>query len=183
MSDYRRWRVAGGTYFFTLVTEGRVPILTNAESIGRLRSALRSVRQRRPFEVLAAVILPDHLHFLWRLPDGDDRFSTRLKLFKERFTRRHLFSGGFEAEVTQSKLKRGERGVWQRRFWEHLCRDDDEIKRYLDYIHWNPVKHSYVPSPKDWKYSSFRRWVRLGEYGLDWGAGADPEIDIPTEFD
>jgi putative transposase len=183
VSDYRRWRQRGGTYFFTLVTEGRTPILTEAAAVARLRFCRRGERRKRPFELLAAVAMPDHLHCLLRLPDGDDDFSTRLKQFKSASTRRHLHSGGAEAVVSASKIERGERGVCQRRFWEHLCLDDDEIKAYLDYIHWNPVKHGYVTRLRDWKFSSFRRWVRLGEYELDWGAGYEPRIQIEDGFD
>src|SRR6266568_8209103 len=112
------------------------------------------------------VLLPDHLHSVWTLPNGDDGFSLRWQKIKEAFTRRFLQSGGVEGPATQSRLRHRERSVWQRRFWEHTCRNNEDLKRFLDYLHWNPVKHGLVQRVRDYPWSSFHRFVRLAEYQL-----------------
>ena len=169
MPAYRRWYVPGGTYFFTLVAQDRCPIFTTRLGLACLRLAWRVVRQRWPFETVAAVALPDHLHAVWSLPSGDDRYSLRLSRFKEIFTRTYLSRGGEESGRTDSRIQRRERGVWQRRFWEHVCRDEADLQEKVDDIHWNPVKHGIVSSVQDYPHSTFRRFVRLGEYPPDWG--------------
>jgi putative transposase len=172
MPDYRRWYVPGGTYFFTLVAQDRRSIFNDNRGRSCLRSAFRHVRRRRPFQTIAIVVLPDHLHVIWQLPRGDDGFSIRLGLFKEQFTRRFLADGGTEGSRSDSRARRRERGVWQRRFWEHLCRNEDDLSEKVNYIHWNPVKHGLVRHVADYRWSSFRRFVRLGHYPKEWG-GAD----------
>ena len=116
------------------------------------------------------VVLPDHLHAVWTLPPGDADYSARWKQIKEAFTEAYLAAGGAEAVRSPSRTLHGERAVWQKRFWEHVCEDEDDVKRCLDYIHWNPVKHGYVSSPADWLHSSFHRWVKAGVYDPEWGA-------------
>jgi putative transposase len=174
MSDYRRWRVAGGTYFFTLVTYRRRPILTT--NLGRrcLHAAFATVRKRRPFELAGVALLPDHIHAIVALSNGADGYSVRLRRIKEEFTRAFLGAGGREGGTTEGRQRRGERGVWQRRFWEHVIRDEEDFERHLDYIHYNPVKHSHVRCPHEWPFSSFRRWVRRGVYPEDWACGGPP---------
>jgi putative transposase len=169
MADYRRYFVAGGTYFFTLVTHGRRPFLISELARTCLREAIETIRKKRPFEMPAMVLLPDHLHVLWTLPSGDDKYSARLRRIKGEFTESYLALGGDEALVSHSRRVRRERGVWQRRFWEHTIRDEDDFGRHFDYIHYNAVKHDYANCPKDWPYSSFQRWVDAGVYALDWG--------------
>jgi putative transposase len=177
---YRRNYVPGGTYFFTLVTQDRQPILTSERARQCLRSAIRDVRQKRPFILFAIVVLPDHLHTVWTLPAGDSDYSLRWAQIKEGFTRGFLKSGGAEATRSASREAHRERGVWQRRFWEHTCRDEDDLKRCVDYLHWNPVKHGFVSRVEDYAWSSFRRFVRLGEYDLDWGrSNPCPGFDTP----
>jgi putative transposase len=173
MSDYRRWYVRGGTYFFTVVTADRRPILTT--DLGRrcLREAFAEVRQGRPFDVFAIVLLPEHLHCVWALPPGDDDFSNRWADVKAEFTRRFLAGGGTEAPISDSRRKKGERGVWQRRFWERFVRDENELKRCVDYIHINPLKHGLVQRVWDWEWSTFRRFVAEGEYTEAWGTGIE----------
>jgi putative transposase len=122
-----------------------------------------------PFETVAMVLLWDHLHTIWTLPPGDDDYSTRWKKLKGKFTRRWLKAGGNELPRSASRKARGERGIWQRRFWEHTALEENDLEAHLDYIHYNPVKHAYVQRPWDWPFSSFRRYVRLGQYGEDWG--------------
>ena len=152
MTAYRRNFVAGGTYFFTLnLAERRLSLLT--DNIGLLRAAFRYTRHRHPFTVDAIVILPDHLHALGTLPAGGSIFSTHWWLIKATLSRRpHLTE-----RVSASRSRKRERGIWQRRFWEHTIRDDDDFVRHVDYIHFNPVKHGYVERVQDWPFSSFHR--------------------------
>jgi len=177
MSWYRRNRTAGGTYFFTVVSYRRRRLFDSPMARACLRNALRDVRRRWPFEIEAIVLLPDHLHSVWRLPTGDDNYSLRWQKVKEAFTRSYLASGGSEGPASASRRAHHERAVWQRRFWEHTCRDEDDLKRCIDYVHWNPVKHRLVRRVADYPWSSFHRYVSLGEYSLDWG-GIDPCPDF-----
>jgi putative transposase len=174
MSWYRRWYQEGGLYFFSLVTCERRPFLTTDLARQQLRAALKKTQEERPVEIVAIVLLPDHLHCLWQLPVGDDDFSTRWRLVKSRFTIGMLASGFHEPGQDERRRERHEHAIWQRRFWEHLIKDEDDWKRHLDYIHYNPVKHGYVSSPGDWEFSTFRRYVSLGEYEEDWGR-SEPE--------
>jgi putative transposase len=136
MPDYVRAYVPGGSYFFTVaLLERRRRLL--AENIEALREAFGSVRDRRPFRTDAVVILPDHLHCLWTLPPNDSDFSTRWRLIKSSFAR--AIAPG-ERLSTRRQMKH-ERGVWQRRFWEHAIQDQRDYDTHLDYIHFNPVKH------------------------------------------
>jgi len=162
--DYRRFRHRGGTYFFTVVTYQRQPLLVT--HIERLRHAFRTVRRRRPFAIEAVVVLPDHLHAIWRLPEDDADFSGRWQQIKR------LFSAGIEPRLSASPSRQGkrEKSIWQRRFWEHAIRDDGDWRRHVDYIHFNPVRHGYAMSPGAWSYSSFRRAVRQVWYAADWGS-------------
>ena len=167
MTAYRRNAVPGGTYFFTVnLADRRSALLT--EDIEQLRSAFRYTWRRHPFVIDAVVILPDHLHAIWTLPDGDDDFATRWRLLKSSFSRA-LPAG---EPVSPSRSRKRERGIWQRRYWEHTIRDDDDFNRHIDYIHFNPVKHGYVRQAGDWPYSSFCRFVRLGLYPADWATDA-----------
>jgi putative transposase len=173
MPNYRRHYVPGGTYFFTVVTHERRPILTPTIGRDRLRRAIESVRTERPFEIVAIALLPDHLHTIWTLPEHNADYSIRWGLIKERFTRLFLRAGGSDGVSTESRRKHRERSVWQRRFWEHTIKDEDDLKRCADYIHWNPVKHGLAKSVIDYPWSSFHRFVDGGEYEPTWGA-ADP---------
>lgn len=170
MTNYRRASIAGGTFFFTVVTHGRRSFLTDPLARSILRTALREVRSRRPFAIDAIVLLPDHLHTVWTLPPGDADFSTRWRQIKTLFTKRWIASGGVEGSPSISRLMKGERVVWQRRLFEHACRDEADLKRCIDYLHANPLKHGLVERVRDWKWSSFHRHVQLGEYAPDWGS-------------
>ena len=167
MTDYRRWRVEGGTYFFTVVTEQRREWLGDGLARNCLRDAIRVVRQRRPFRIDAIVLLPDHLHTVWTLPTGDSDYSTRWKLIKKRFTREYLRAGGADATGNASRQSKSERSLWQRRVFEHTVRDESDMKRCVDYAHVNPLKHGLVAKVADCPWSSFHRYVRLGEYPPD----------------
>ena len=172
MRRYLRSR-SGQVYFFTLVTHERRPFLTTDAGRSALREAIRHVRQTHPFRITAIVLLPDHLHAVLELPDGDSDYSTRWRLIKSQFTRRWRETGGMEGDTSQSRQQKGERGVWQRRFYEHTCRDENDLKRCVDYIHVNPLKHGLVQRVRDWPWSSFHRYVELGEYTSDWGNAGD----------
>src|SRR5512146_1212838 len=158
--DYRRVYVPGGTYFFTIVTYERRPILWTPEAVEKLREAFRYTIERHPFTLVASVILPDHMHFIWTLPEESRDFSTRWRLIKSHFSR-NWHSKGTISE-SESRQKKGEADVWQRRFWEHMIRDEVDLSNHVEYIHYNPVKHGLVSSPADWEYSSFRKYVRDG---------------------
>ncbi len=168
MPTYRRNLITGGCYFFTVNLADRHSRLL-VENVDFLRAAFRSVRQRHPFNIDAIVVLPDHLHAVWTLPAGDADFATRWRLIKATFSRR-LPQG---ERISPSRLRRRERGIWQRRYWEHTIRNDDDFARHVDYIHFNPVKHGHVDHVAAWPYSSFHRMVRVGLYPASWAGGAD----------
>jgi putative transposase len=164
MTNYRRTFVPGGCQFFTVnLAERKSRLLT--DHIDFLRAAFRYARARYPFTVEAIVVLPDHLHSIWSLPDNDADYATRWRLIKATFSRA-LPAG---ERISPSRLRKGERGIWQRRYWEHTLRDERDYERHVDYIHFNPVKHGWVTCMRDWPYSSFHRMARLGIYPLDWG--------------
>ena len=166
MTNYRRNYVDGGSYFFTVnLTDRRSRLLT--DNIGLLRAAFRYTRARHPFSVDAIVVLPDHLHAIWTLPPGDADYALRWRLIKTYFSR------GLAAGERRSKSRtaKGERGIWQRRYWEHTLRDERDSARHTDYIHINPVKHGHVQRVTDWPYSSFHRFVRRGIYPAGWAGG------------
>jgi len=167
MSNYRRVRLEGGCYFFTLVTYQRQPLFAEPANIARLREGLRRVMAKRPFEIDAAVVLPDHLHCLWRLPEGDADYSTRWRLVK------HYFSQGVVRPVNH----RGEKSIWQRRFWEHTIRNQEDWRRHVDYIHYNPVKHGHAKRPADWIAGSFQQALARGWYeDENWGMTAPSTV-------
>ena len=176
MRDYRRWYVPGGTFFFTLVCYGRRPLFGDPSVCALLGDVLRELRDELPFESIAACLLPDHLHAIWQLPAGDSDYSGRWKEIKSRFTERWRAGGGTELPVSESRRKRGERGVWQRRFWEHTIQDESHLETRFDYLHYNPVKHGYVRRPWDWEYSTFRRYVAMGHYDKLWGETEPPGL-------
>jgi len=163
MSDYRRNRVPGGTYFFTVNLRDRSSDLLVAQ-IAALRDAVRRVYTESPFHIDAWVVLPEHMHCLWTLPEHDTDFSERWRMIKT------FFSGSLPRTERRSPTmaERGERGVWQRRFWEHTIRDDRDYAAHMDYAHFNPVKHGLVQHLADWPYSSFKRCVAAGLYPPDW---------------
>lgn len=174
MPDYRRCYVPGGSYFFTVVTERRSPILGTDLTRDLLRAAFRDVLHRwPPFRVEAMVMLPDHLHAIWTLPPGDCDYSKRWGAIKKYFTASWLALGGAETPCSESRIRHRRRGVWQRGFWEHALRDRQDYDRHFDYIHYNPVKHGYVKYPYDWPYSTFHHWARRGVYDLRWGCDVD----------
>ena len=171
---YRRAWIAGGTFFFTVVTEQRQPVFASPETVDILRQAFRTVRSSRPFEVAAMVVLPDHVHAVWTLPPDDADFAIRWRLIKTWFTK-HC-DPSLRPPPGRRRGARGEQAVWQHRYWEHALRDEADWRRHVDYIHFNPVKHGLAASARDWPYSSFNRYVEAGYYPADWGrVPPDPE--------
>lgn len=162
MTEYRRIREPGGIYFFTVVTYNRRPILINPQSRGILRNAWKKVQQKHPFETIAVCLLPDHIHTIWRLPEGDTNYSVRWNEIKRNFTHEYLMIFNCKDDRNESRAKRREQTVWQRRFWEHTFYDQDDLIAHIDYIHINPLKHELVKRVADWPWSSFHRYVRTG---------------------
>ena len=167
---YRREFIPGGSFFFTVVTEQRRPLLASADAVEILRAAFRAVCATRPFEVDAIVVLPDHLHCIWMLPPGDTDFATRWWLIKTWFTK-HCDSA-LRSKPNPARTAKREQALWQHRYWEHALRDEADVIRHVEYIHFNPVKHGLVSSAMEWPYSSFRRYVEAGLYPADWRQGA-----------
>ena len=169
MVHYRRNRIAGGSYFFTVTLNDRQSrVLTN--HIGLLRTAFRNTQYRRPFAIDAIVVLPEHLHTVWTLPTGDADYSGRWRSIKSRFTRALHTAGN-----PLPRHANGEYALWQRRFWEHALRDARDLRQHVDYLHYNPVRHGYVLTVADWPYSSFHRYVKQGLLPEDWAGGGEPE--------
>lgn len=172
MTDYRRLYIPGASWFFTVNLENRQGNLL-VEHIDILRAAFAYAKQRHPLRIDAVSVMPEHLHCIWTLPEGDADFSTRWNLLKGYFSR-HLPGG---ESISQSRAGKRERGIWQRRFWEHCLRDQDDFNRHVDYIHWNPVKHGWVQRVRDWPHSSFHRYVQAGIYPPDWLGDGVEELD------
>ena len=160
----------GGSFFFTVnLADRRQQLLT--KHINALREAFRYATSRHPLTIDAVVILPEHLHAVWTLPDGDIDFPLRWRLVKTAFSR----ALPSDETVSTSRKSKGERGIWQRRFWEHTLRDEDDYARHVDYIHFNPVKHGHVGCVRDWPYSSFHRMVREGILPEDWAGDCEDD--------
>jgi len=174
--QYRRIYAPGGTFFFTLVTHERRRVFIDDQTVSLLRDAFRSVLQNHPFTIEAAVVLPDHLNMIWRIPENDSDYATRWRLIKSHFT--HHWEESRDNPTNAYRQLKGERAVWQRRYWEHLIRDDRDWQRHVEYIHYNPVKHGIVRAPLDWKVSSFHIFVKQGLYSPEWGSGELKIIDL-----
>lgn len=164
MSNYRRAWISGGSYFFTLALADRSSHLL-VEQSGLLRSALAGARLAQPFRIDAIVILPEHLHMVCTLPDGDADYATRIARMKAGFSR----SLARTEQVSTSRLRRRERGIWQWRYWEHVVRDEADLRAHIDYVHYNPVKHGHVERVVQWPWSSFHQCVARGQLPADWG--------------
>jgi putative transposase len=156
MKYIRAW-LPGGTYFFTVNLAERSRTLL-VDHVDHLRDTVRKVKQAHPFDIVAWVVLPDHLHAVWTLPKDDDDCATRWALIKAGFSR-GIPSG---ERISASRQTKGERGIWQRRYWEHLIASEDDLWRHVNYVHANPVKHGYVMQVQQWPYSSIHRYIRQG---------------------
>jgi len=165
--QYRHVKINGGTYFFTVITHQRRRILCELDNIALLRETFRHVMANHPFTIDAIVILPDHLHCIWTLPENEHDFSKRWRLIKSEFSRR--CHAKYKQIPSLSRKRKNEQTIWQRRFWEHYIRDEKDFIQHINYIHYNPIKHGFVKSPKDWEYSSFYRYVKNGLLTPNWG--------------
>ena len=179
MAHYRRSNIAGGTYFFTLVTYRRRFVFDHAASRQILREIVLEVRAKHPFTIDAWVVLPDHMHCIWTLPEDCADFSRRWSLIKSGFSRRAKSLFHVDGWMNASKRKRRELTIWQRRFWEHRIKDEEELNIYLDYTHYNPVKHGWVEKVVDWPFSTFHRYAKAGMYPQGWGDHS-MDIDLPA---
>lgn len=169
MADYLRWKRPGGCYFFTVVSYKRRNIFESDSCRALLRDSINEVRAERPFETCGFCLLPNHFHCIWRLPEGDDDYSTRWSIIKRTFSQRYLAAGGHETQQTLSRQNKREVGVWQRRFWEHVIRDEDDYVNHLHYIHYNPKKHGFVKCVEDWPWSTYHKFCKKGMYdNYDW---------------
>jgi len=159
--------VDGGTYFFTVVTHERKGFLCDSYSRECLGRAIKHTPKSYPFGIVAWVLLPDHLHCIWKLPEGDRDFSTRWRLIKKNYS--YLVKSRLEADgdFRDSLTKKRELGIWQRRFWEHCIRNEGDLVRHFDYIHWNPVKHGLVERVSQWPWSTYHKYLRLRYYDGD----------------
>ncbi len=172
MVRYRRHRLAGGSYFFTVNLKNR-QLQWLTQQIDDLQSCFQSVQKKHPFTTDAIVILPDHIHCIWTLPPDDSNYPTRWRLIKTAFTRRLKQSG-----IHIRKNRHGEHNLWQRRYWEHTIKDQDDFNRHADYIHFNPVKHGHVDAVSKLPYSSFHRYVSEGKLASTWGGnGININVD------
>lgn len=165
---YRRAKAMGGTYFFTVNLADRTKKYLT-DYIDTFRDILNNVKQKHPFILDALVLLPDHLHAIWTLPANDYNYATRWKLIKSNFSRQIPR----QEKINNSRIKKGERGIWQRRYWEHQIRDFRDYENHINYIHYNPVKHGYTMNPIDWPYSSIHSHISKGIINSDWGANED----------
>lgn len=154
---YRRIYRPGGIFFFTLVTSNRIKYFASPENIALLGEGFRYIQKDHPFTMIAHVIMRDHLHAIWQLPDEDEDYSTRWRLLKSFVTREWK-----KTQMTQIAF-------WQNRFWEHTIRNQRDLEKHIDYIHYNPVKHGLVEDVAEWKHSSFNDFYDRGEYDQDWG--------------
>jgi len=169
MPDYRRAWHPGGTYFFTVNLLHRQGNDLLTRHIALLRQSIRSVRERHPFHIHGWVVLPEHLHCVIELPQGDADFATRWRLIKMQFSKEMPHG----EKLSAVRIRRGERGIWQRRYWEHLIRNEEDCRAHMDYVHINPVKHGLVKRVADWPYSTFHHLVAEGVYPLDWTGGEE----------
>ncbi len=173
MRTYIRAKSKGGLYFFTVNLAERNNNDLLVANVEILRTAFRLTKQSHPFIIEACVILPEHLHCIWRLPEGDNDFSKRWRLIKTHFSK----NIPTKEHISNSRKRKKERGIWQRRFWEHLIKDEKDFQNHLDYIHYNPVKHGYVQQAIDWPYSSFHLWIEREVYSRDWATRIDMDLE------
>ena len=179
MPRYIRSNAQGGITFFTVVAYERRKILCNDGFLHAFKQSIKHIQQQYPFEILAWVQMPDHLHCIWQLPRDDANFSMRWSQIKRLTTQACPQYHLAQDTLSASKIKRNEKGIWQRRFYEHQIRNEQDLITHMDYLHYNPVKHGLVDNVADWSYSSFHRLVKAGSYPADWGSG---EMKFPDSF-
>ena len=167
---YRRANAEGGTYFFTVNLADRHSDFL-VQHIVDLRAVMQAVKIAHPFSIVAMAVLPEHLHAIWRLPPGDADYPLRWSQIKAGFSRRLPK----DERIRTTRQTKRERGIWQRRYWEHQIRDEDDLARHVDYIHYNPVKHGLVSRPADWPHSTLHGYIDRNMLTPDWGVSVDDE--------
>ena len=181
MPEYRRVYLKGGIYFITIVTNNRKPLFWSSTARQILHLAWLDVAKRFPFSTLAVCLLPEHIHTIIQCPETDADYPMRIREIKRLFTAGYKQRFGLPEVDNASRTRKNEAAIWQRRYWEHTIRDEEDLHRHLDYIHYNPVKHGWVRNVRDWEWSSFHRYVRMGWYDLDWGSEVR-EKDLKGDF-
>lgn len=162
--QYRRTDIKGACYFFTVNLANRKSRLL-IDEFDKLRDIIKQVKQNHPFKIDAMVVMPEHFHIMMTLPQGDNDYAKRIMLIKSGFSRKIPKT----EKINQSRIQKRERGIWQRRYWEHFIQDEIDYQRHADYIHYNPVKHGYVKKTSDWQYSTIHKYIRSGIYDENWG--------------
>jgi putative transposase len=180
MSNYRRARTAGARYFFTVVTYNRKPLFNCELARLILHQAFVDVRKRNFFKIEALCLLPDHLHTIWKLPENDSAYPQRWNQIKGIFTKQFRDNSLIDESISGSRLRKREGAIWQRRYWEHLIRDEQDYSNHMDYIHYNPVKHGLVEQVVDWPWSSFHKYMRAGVYAADWSGSSPAKTNLNT---
>ncbi len=170
--QYKRSDIKGGSYFFTVNLANRKSSLLT-DHIKNLKKAINQVKQTHPFIIEAMVILPEHIHAIWTLPQDDNGYAKRWMLIKSNFSR----SIPKNEHINKSRFRKRERGIWQRRYWEHAIRDEKDLQNHIDYIHYNPVKHGQVNNPTDWPHSTIHHYIKTGRLEPNWGNDINP-IDL-----
>jgi putative transposase len=165
MPNYIRAKFEGGYYFFTIVTYQRAELFRNELARRLLKEAIENTRSRYPFETIAFCLIFEHLHCVWKLPENDSDYSRRWSSIKGNFSREYLKLSEQHREVSSSRERKGEAAIWQRRFWEHQIRHENDLQRHVDYIHYNPVKHGLVQHVEEWPWSTYHKYAREGFYG------------------
>ena len=163
MPNYRRSYATGACWFFTVNLQDRRQSLL-IDNIELLKQCIKTVKRQRPFTINAWVVLPEHMHCIWTLPEGDTDYPGRWRAIKKAFSRaipQVEFS-------TFRQIRQHRRGIWQRGYWEHWIRDETDFWRHFDYIHVNPLKHGWVSRVRDWPHSTFHLYVTTGYYSIDW---------------
>lgn len=176
MANYRRNQIVGGTYFFTVNLIDRNSSML-VENVILLRNSIAQVMQKHPFKIDAMVVLPDHIHAIWTLPMDDADYATRWRLIKTHFSRNFPKI----EKLSDSRINKRERGIWQRRYWEHTIKDERDFSNHVDYIHINPVKHGYVNKATDWPYSSIHTYIKSGKLPSHWAGDMNVELDYIHE--
>jgi len=169
MPEYRRVKIPGATYFFTLVTYHRNKIFSSENARNLLLDIFKQTKIRHPFKEVAYCLLPDHVHLIWQMPENDADYSIRISIIKRKFAIKYIEQYGNFAFQKNPLSKRKDALIWQRRFWEHTIRDEEDLNHHIDYVHYNPIKHGLVERLIDWKDSSFYKYVEMGHYGENWG--------------
>lgn len=179
MSNYIRAKIAGGYYFFTVVTYRRRPILCDEPIRTALKNAIKQTQSQYPFEMIAIVLLPDHLHCIWKMPDDDYNYGKRWGIIKSLVSKQCREYHAPQQEMSYDRYSKNHSGIWQNRFYEHFIRNEWDFNNHLNYIHYNPVKHGLVARPKDWQFSTFYKYVKLGFYDENWG----DDVQIIGDFE